>query len=81
MAEMTGRRDTPVAKVPMGLWISAPLSIFVVSVTWVSRYRDRDTRPVFLKLQRTAMIIPFDIALALAGGSVFFAFVVALAAD
>lgn len=33
------------------------------------------------KLQRTAMIIPLDVALSLCAATVFFAFVVALAAD
>jgi hypothetical protein len=45
------------------------------------RYQDRDALPAFSSLRRPAMIIPLDIALALTGGAVFFAFLVAVVAD
>jgi hypothetical protein len=76
-----GEGNTPGIKVPSSLWISNPPLSFVVSVTCRSRYQHRHVLPATPDRSRTAMIIPLDIAVALTAAAVFFAFVVALAAD
>jgi len=78
-AAMIGRQATPAVK-------AARAPVDIAAAGKVARECDMgralsETPCPPAKLQRTAMIIPLDVALSLCAATVFFAFVVALAAD